>query len=363
MIRSYWKRGFTLVELLVVIAIIGILIALLLPAVQAAREAARRSQCTNNLKQQCLGALNYENVYKVLPAGMGGTNGPGWGSCEQRGAGGNQNGMMSAFIPLLPYCEQKPLYDQISHPLTDSGGTWNAWGPHGFQGSYPPYQTLVPAFLCPSDGAGQSYAGSYPTRINYATSQGDTIQNVLTTSPSNARGVFHRYIYCSLAEITDGTSNTIGFSEHAIFRKQNALHGAYAIDGGVNNNPAQCLTHLGPSNTITGADNSDHYDTIGRSWAYGGGLTTGFTTVLPPNSPKCAPSKGEWNWALIPPDSYHPGGVNGAMMDGSVRFISETINCGNISEKDPTISPTRTDSPYGVWGAMGTKGGGEALQQ
>jgi glycogen(starch) synthase len=140
-------KGFTLVELLVVIAIIGILIALLLPAVQAAREAARRSQCTNNLKQFALAVHNYVDTYKVFPPKRAGTQSGGCTNCN-----GNFG---SGWMRLLPFYEQQALYDQWSSPQTFGGTAFPAYGPCPWGPSdvgYQPYYQQVGVLLCPSDG-------------------------------------------------------------------------------------------------------------------------------------------------------------------------------------------------------------------
>ena len=130
MFRTIRRRGFTLVELLVVIAIIGILIALLLPAVQAAREAARRSQCTNQLKQLTLAVHNYHDTFNAIVPGMCGTNPTtGWGATEV--PPGDNNGNLGPIPMLLPFFEQNALYDQITSRWTNptTGGVYNPWGP------------------------------------------------------------------------------------------------------------------------------------------------------------------------------------------------------------------------------------------
>lgn len=351
---SHSKLGFTLVELLVVIAIIGILVALLLPAIQAAREAARRTQCINNLKQLGLSLHNYHDTYKVFPAGMGGTTGPGWGTCELPGPGGNHTGGMSPYVSMLPFMEQDPLYQEIVNPYPTGGTFWAAWGPYSMQGGYPPWQAQIPALLCPSD-PGASQTGGIG-RVNYAHSRGDSINN--NTGLRNPRGVFGQWSFLGMRDVTDGTSTTIAFSEVAIWTALNRLKGGYAIQAGLNTNPGGCLTRMNPDGiTISGVDTSSHYNMSGLYWPAGFPIIQGFTTVLPPNTARCAPGKGEWNWGMFPPQSFHPGGVNGCMTDGSTRFFADSIDSGNLALPEVGVGI----SPYGVWGAIGSKDGGESI--
>ncbi len=158
MLRVGVRRGFTLVELLVVIAIIGILVGLLLPAVQAAREAARRMQCSNNLKQMGLAVLNYESTYKKFPVKTGGTANF-CGSCPERNAA-NYN-RLSVFVPLLPFIEQTPLYNRIQAGNEMSVGSVAVMmAPGGPSGWFPkndgtsvyfPWAQVIPGYQCPSD--------------------------------------------------------------------------------------------------------------------------------------------------------------------------------------------------------------------
>src|SRR6188508_3529740 len=167
------QRAFTLVELLVVIAIIGVLVALLLPAVQAAREAARRSQCSNALKQFGLALHNYGDVFKVFPARRSGTDGT-IGNDTGRTMANYQR--MSAFIPLLPFIEQKPLFDAIAAGGKYGSTTYAPGGPAAWNTSYPPFRTQVPILLCPSDKTPPPTA-SQVGRNSYAFSLGDQITN------------------------------------------------------------------------------------------------------------------------------------------------------------------------------------------
>ncbi len=353
------SRGFTLVELLVVIAIIGILIALLLPAVQAAREAARRSQCTNNIKQLSLAALTYEDTHKALPPGAMGTNPPGcaWNS---------NTGTCNAASPIyhsLPFIEQGPLWDQMWSSITAPDGvTYPPGGPWVNWGSYPPYQIKLSAVMCPSDGSAKNNHpnnGSIGT-VNYVYSRGDLINSVVSPG-SNIRGPYTTGRCVPLAELVDGTSNTIGISERVVYTTRNNIYGSYCMNGGdsLATNPGQAMAFQGPNGTLL-CTPADSHQRIGESWASGYPMCTGFNTVLPPNGVLISQSKGEWTWGLYPPQSYHPGGVNAGMCDGSVRFVSETIDTGNLASAEARALGTKP-SPYGVWGAMGSMKGGEAV--
>ncbi len=355
-IRRRLGRAFTLVELLVVIAIIGILIALLLPAVQAAREAARRSQCTNNLKQLALAALNYESTYKTLPPGQMGTSPPGcaWntntGTCNAAGP----------IYHMLPFIEQQPLWDQMGSSITAGGTTYPPGGPWVHWGAYPPYQARIQSVNCPSDG---NAANPHPNNgsiatVNYVFSRGDYINN-LASSP---RGVFRNSRCIKLAQIQDGTSNTIAISERVVYPGSplNALGGLCANVSGLDTSPVIAMSFQAINGQLNCTAAPSHWR-IGEGWSSGYPITSGFNTVTPPNSPMASNAYGEWGWGTFPPQSYHPGGANGAMCDGSVRFISETIDTGNLAAPQPTTGTVR--SPYGVWGAMGSMEGGETVSQ
>jgi prepilin-type processing-associated H-X9-DG protein len=337
--------------LLVVIAIIGILIALLLPAVQAAREAARRSQCVNNLKQLGLGLQNYHDVNRSFPFGKGGTGGNG-------GTIGGNALRVSGFIPLLPYIEQVALYDQIK-----SGGNGAPpLGPVGWSG-WANWNVQVPGLLCPSDVRPSPAAGAVGEN-NYAFSHGDSINNnCFNTDPLNSRGMFCSNNTVTMAMVTDGTSNTIAMCERIRSNFGNGSQVGPDVRTGtavgianLNTSPGVCLaTTNGPyfnsSVTVHGY--------FGSLWTDGETERCGFTTVLGPNSPSCLiPTSNccaDAPGGVYSPSSYHPGGVNGVMVDGSVRFIADAINTGNLSYPEVSSGP----SPYGVWGAMGSKNGGE----
>ncbi|MEX2174197.1 MAG: DUF1559 domain-containing protein [Pirellulaceae bacterium] len=366
-----WGRAFTLVELLVVIAIIGVLVALLLPAVQAAREAARRSQCANNLKQLGIALHNYHDTFKTFPPMASGTDNPGanwdnsWDSNQQR---------HSTFYYLLPFIEQKPLHDQIGAGRQEPGmGGIVPQGPHSLR-PYSAYAVKIPGYLCPSDTQADRGGWDRATAaISYAVNCGDSTvgpnewgDNQSIANAESPRGVFGLHRGNTFADIKDGSSNTLAFSENTTYSSagHGKIHGHYVIvsRGAFRASPIICMQAKGQNGMLVGTlPDSHHRD--GESWASGYPMICGFTTILPPNAPSCAEIKGEWAEGIYAPDSYHPGGVNAAMCDASVRFVPETINTGNLAL--PVLQKPQFGglSPYGVWGAMGSKDGSESLQQ
>ncbi|GAB6186903.1 DUF1559 domain-containing protein [Thermopirellula anaerolimosa] len=360
-------RGFTLVELLVVIAIIGILIALLLPAVQAAREAARRSQCTNNLKQLGLALQNYHDINKVFPYRKGGTN-TGW-----PGFTGNWDGngyRKSGFIPILPFIEQRALYDQIAAGdptgATNGGTPVAPHGPRGWQG-WSVWNDAPDALLCPSDNGYPDKRGRYNS---YGFSIGDQIESI--RDAQDVRGMFANRRCYSMADVTDGTSNTIAMSERLCEQRSPrgspgpATVGARQVEhvmavaigiGGLRTQPSACFTTTDGKYYVSGTGVQGRW---GQAWTDGQPMYVGINTVLPPNAPACsedASNYGDQVHLVLPPTSRHPGGVNCVFVDGSVRFISSTINTGNLAAGvTQTLSGP---SLYGVWGALGSKSGGE----
>ncbi len=341
------RCGFTLVELLVVITIIGILIALLLPAVQAAREAARRSQCSNHLKQAGLALHNYESAYLSFPFRMGGT--------EDGGETKSNNGRASGWIPLLPFMEQAPLYDAIK-----AGAGYAPYGPASWTTGFAPWTTAIPGLLCPSDPNITKAAGEIG-KTSYAFSMGDSIN--LRSSSYNAfgtitnhRGLFWKRSGVRLRDITDGTSNTIALSERVIgVDNRKTIKGSIVVDTASAGNPATCYAQRNIATNGTFSSGVACYYNQGRRWPEGGPMYCAFTTILAPNSPSC--HEGSVYYGIHTPSSYHPGGVLGLFADGAVRFISETIDTGTATSTG--VEVTSGPSQFGVWGAMGSKAGGE----
>ncbi len=353
-------RGFTLVELLVVIAIIGILIALLLPAVQAAREAARRMQCTNQLKQITLALHNYHDACNSFPA-VGGDYGQ--NSCGYAWA--------SIFVNLLPYVEQTARAELFSSTTDGSyaySGMWTATTQDGCRG---PLQT----FLCPSAGTQFNFVNDQQVAAtNYVVSYGDSNIGAHVLGKDGRRGlVGGQKVYRSMGSITDGTSNTAAFSETLIGTSGTDTKLGRAIaevpPTGVPwiENIGVCASKRGPNKTVLSVRDTSPGGR-GCSFAMGSALYVGFMTILPPNSPHCCDFGGgpvHDSASLYSAASNHTGGVNLSLCDGSVRFVSDTINALTTGIDLSTVGDPGKDgaggiSPFGVWGACGSINGGES---
>lgn len=344
-------RGFTLIELLVVIAIIGVLVSLLLPAVQAAREAARRSQCTNNLKQIGLAIQNYHSALGTFP--IGSTRQP--NETTYNNVGFEWWGW-SAHAMMLPYLEQTPIYNACNFDFTPeiSDGTSHPMNSTAVR-------TLINVFLCPSD----SYAGK--RNINsYSASMGTTVGMVM----GDSSGIFGTWFSSDIAGITDGTSNTVAFAEGLVgdgrgngrgnaspssHYRGNGVQGGGPGDFGLvdanydPNRVMNALTYCVDQWNNLGSTNIS--DQRGWRWASGLAAHTMFNHIQTPNDSQykfayCRHGCGPWcqpdGSVTVAATSNHSGGINALMADGSVRFVKNSIQ-------------------RATWWALGTRAGGESI--
>jgi len=336
--RGRIRSGFTLIELLVVIAIIAILLALLLPSVQAAREAARRAQCVNNLKQLGLAVQSYSDVHGALPP------------AAATGPEGTNNFSMKARV--LPYLEQGALFDSMNVSFFQEAAQ-NATN----------LTTTVGTFLCPSDGnvpcGTYDVSGPGVRQIAYT-----SYPNNLGTTPTNNGGRYDGPAYfmgasnvasvaglaptVTLANISDGTSNTVIWSEMVRGRNGTTISGpnqVYLMSIAPPTNVYAPLTTFRAacqaSTVLAG------FDFKGQIWgtdyaAQGGG----YSHIMTPNQKACIfqgqTQPVEYSAVCVGASSYHAGGVNVGFLDGSVRFVRDGI------------SPS-------IWWGIATKAGGEVL--
>jgi len=356
------STGFTLVELLAVIAIIGILVGLLLPAVQGAREAARVSECSNKLRQLALGALEHEEARSMFPL---------LNNSWVLQSLYPSNGMLQFFgyiVPLLPYIEEQKRYDDIISEMKTNSG-FAPWSGLNSMDSSPT------SLLCPSDPrAKPGKVGSWSSgRKSYLPNGGDIVTGCYGTggwprspiAPGTGNTKMGKNPKVRTKHILDGTSKTIILSERAVgsctgIADTNVKSG-YAVGAAVGQDLKPQLCNDQVVNGMLASPYSS--DTVGARWPSREDSNNVFYTVLPPNGPSCT-SKGASNgystdgWALMTANSYHQGGVNVAMADAAVRFVSDTIDAG-----DPTIAPIKVSNDYqqyngqsqwGVWGGLGT---------
>jgi prepilin-type N-terminal cleavage/methylation domain-containing protein/prepilin-type processing-associated H-X9-DG protein len=317
------RRGFTLIELLVVIAIIGVLIALLLPAVQAAREAARRSQCTNNLKQLGLAVAMYEGTYRVFPPS---SQGPVY--------------QFSALARLLPYLELSASFAALNFDLGLKADGNAPIRPENTTAT----RTSVATFLCPSDGDNRTVFDLDQRPFNYLGSAG-TGPDDGSMIPPRADGVIFISALIPYAEVRDGLSQTAVMSESPVGNGDSLAADAIgsplvqyrnlgdAVPPVLRPTPANC----GAGSTYPWSGNRNY------GWATGRSDGPIYNHVLRPNDPQpdCIHAHiRAWKAAR----SHHPGGVNVLFGDGRVAFIKDSI-------------------ALETWRALGTRRGGEAISQ
>ena len=465
---SHRRKAFTIFELCAVIGIIGILVSLVLPAVQASREQARRVSCSNNLMQIAIAVRNYQSTFGHYPVQLHGTDG-------STVKGKDNDRRLSFLVGLLPFLDRTALSEMIdrenprttdldvvgyedfafedpmdlgavveafdglteelesglaaslssdaeanaelSSGASTQGGSalvaeatlWPRNGPEPFQSTYRPWVTKIATFRCPSDPGYGSLSGSGAaiTRSNYAACLGDGLLTAASgpykevngvfvldaklAQQTNAsmRGVFVPRVPTSDADVTDGISHTILLGEIITALgddNQSSKPAVVTNADDLRDNPnlinAVNVTRIaGGLEPLFGGDywSRSWRDVLdpqvtlaatgmtvpqrrGLCWSDGMPLYTGFNTILPPNREIALSAKKDDCWGILPPSSRHSAGVTIAMVDGATRFISNSIDAGDINA--PTVyvgSPNvpGSKSPYGVWGALGTRASGE----
>ncbi len=373
--QSRRSPGFTLIELLVVIAIIAVLISLLLPAVQSAREAARRAQCTNNLKQITLAIANYVDVnnctplheYRYATEGTG-TNGT--------------SGCHSWLCGIAPFIEQSTMYNSLNQVYTMEWSYSGITGPNPIEMTV--HKATISTFICPSDGVTNTGSGDSTVtyqcgNFNYVGNTGHPRNILLPGDQPNTGAVppltgimsmsrmYLGQVYCTavtdsstnltvtLASITDGTSNTAAVSESLVNegqgnsndKRRNLNYTSSGLIDATSNPSVPALAVV--QDGLAGPINYQPWSIYkGLTWAYTDAWEKHvYAHLLPPNSApintyhdstyRCEEGDGGMN-----PTSNHPGGVNVSFMDGSVHFVKNSVNLQ-------------------TWWFMGTRGRGEII--
>ena len=362
-------------------------LALLLPAVQAAREAARRMSCQNNMKMVGLALQNYHSAYKSLPMGSGGT-GP--GATDRDGNAYR----LSGFVALLPFMEQQELWKQISNPYPVSNPQFPPMGPVPWYdpGEYAPFATPVPV-LCPTDeslsASETDFALCYGDGVKYVGMSAEQITELLAKEAgvedpqqsqefmnqgfihlrASQRGMFSNRFAYKFRDVLDGMANTIAVAEIARSKQTPLVRTLVAKDiDGLVDSPRVCVESVvSPQDpTMLSGSVTAWPESRGYHWADGNIRSTGFTTVLPPNSASCTTPLSEFE-GVYSAGSHHVGGCNVLMADGAVIFITDSIDCGDtgapsvqVNSPIPGASPG-AKSPYGLWGALGSRANKEAM--
>ena len=368
------RAGFTLVELLVVIAIIGTLVGLLLPAVQTAREAARRTSCGNAIRQVALAVHGHISAKKVLPPN---------GYNQEMQAASPSNAEMqriSFIVPILPYMEEATLYDSTIAMLKQDTN-YRPWS----NNTNAPFTTQIGTLLCPSEVIRKQPQASNKGLTSYHCNRGDiwnewnyqetrgpfgigTTGGRTGSAPYTFQGADNTI---TPSAIKDGTSKTIMLGEVTIGARDVNAKSGFARTSGLSagSPPSACLALVDSEGKYSASAFETNDWLAGTRWGDAHNAYTAFFTAAAPNTPRCG-NTGE-SWACLPASSYHPGGVQVAMCDASTRFVSDQIDAGN-----PTVGQTQTGSTAfgtspqhyrgksirGVWGALGTKDAGDAAE-
>lgn len=386
------RHAFTLVELMVVISIIAILMGLLLVGVQAAREAARKTQCANQIRQLALGLHNYHSAFIGLPAMIGGTFDPTSNSSDPLL---NNQFRLGWTVSVTPFVGQQSLWEEIIHPVIAGSVRYPAMGPAPWVETYGPWNTQISMLQCPSDAARPI---GPVARTNYAGCFGDATENTnigaVDWNPDHSRwmtnsvlaqraraacrGVFVPRQTIRFKDIEDGLSGTVMLAEIRNHTGDRQIVSSASLrngwEGGVHDNPQLCVPQISRRRPAFWCDAVEAgcagpFDLGGITqrrgdrWCDGAPLYSGFNTIRPPNAEVCMGGDDSTS-GQVSASSSHAGGLYVVMADASVRFVTDSIDSGN--QNHGTVRFGRSGkrapgsaSPYGVWGAMGTRSSGD----
>ncbi|TWU58711.1 hypothetical protein Poly51_14910 [Rubripirellula tenax] len=388
------RRAFTLLELLVVIAVIGILVALLLPAVQSAREAARRMTCSNNLKQIGLGLQNYHSAFRQLPKSMGGTM-----SFQRSATRASVTNRLRLgwLVPLTPFIGEQATWEQVVHGSDGTGIRYQSMGPAPEVGDFDPWQRNIPTYRCPSEPVVSDEYG----RANYAACVGDSTRlvhsggrnsigvyqadrsfnagllgvipiqdaSIIVEARHHNRGMFRARHRTQFRDVTDGLSNTIMCGEIStswdptLVSANNALYSGLVSSIGMQAvSITACMEQidpLRPTRLRTSVNVGEFHMLRGLLWADGRLTQTSFNAILAPNQMSCF-QHTDMSQGISTAASLHADGAHILMGDGAVRLVTNNIDTG-APQSVATASTAGEPSVFGVWGAMGTRASQETI--
>ena len=376
------RSAMTMIELMVVLGIIAIAVAMLLPALGSAREAGRRIECVNRLRQVGLGLHNYHDTHRRLPPHGGGTSQP--GGVRTVSPWWSNHGRLSFHVALLPFIEQQSLWEEIGHPVVAnavSPGPFPPMGPVPWWNelamgvsTYPPWRRGPSLYRCPSDPGGDDSPGG---ATNYAACLGDGVAELgcavgrpqwggtFDDDPqryddATKRGMFAPGVAFRLADCLDGLSQTMLLGEIIVGDSSTRIESSVQLSvPGIVEDPKACVDQIDPARPRF--YRTGWVDPRGSRWADSAATFTGFNAVLAPGGPSCSqvPQNGahpNWFGGIFSAASRHPGGVHVAMTDGAVRFVTDSVQCHRPGAETSSVrsgnrsNPPASQSPYGVWG-------------
>ena len=356
------NRRFSFVDVFAVLVGTAVIASIGLIGISRQREAQRFSHCSNNMKQLGLAIHNYHSAFKRLPAGCG-------GSSAREGATEEQNnaGRLSPFVAILPFMEEQRLWQMVSNRFQSKGKVFPTMGPVPWYDPavYKPWSMRPKTLVCPTD----QDAAKFPLVSSYVINYGDAVDLVgyplgekpdartVQAARASNRGPFTSS-QLRFRDILDGLSNTLMFSEAKIAGPK----------------VAKSVSDLAkrPSAALRAAsDPNTQYWPDGRNscWADGTLRSVGFQTILPPNKSSATSDEVELEGVMTPSSHHAAGGVHIGLMDGAVLFALDSIDTGDSSRPTVAFKPEEPNvytapgskSPYGLWGALGTRANKEVI--